>query len=152
MAVHSSAFTCPMAAFTCQSAPSQFGVGMLDRGAPAWFIPLDNCFFLPLLLHQREMGFSLLCPHHIKGAAGNTSFQGSEKPLNKLSSLMTPPSLWSLKGRGSFSPLASKGNKRSLAVTRKAGTEQEGPLMSTRRYREGGAKCLSQVLVRRHNR
>lgn len=35
-------------------------------------------------------------------------------------------------------------------MTRKPGTEQEGPLMSTG-MQEGGAKCLSQALVRRRD-
>lgn len=88
-------------------------VGMLDREAPAWFIPLDNCFLLPLLLYLREMGFFLLYSHHIKGAAGNTSVQGSEKPLNNsLFINHSTPSL-AFEGEGQLPPPGLEGKSQS---------------------------------------
>ena len=86
------------------------------------------------------MVFSLLCPHHVKGAAGHTGLQGDEKPLNNsLPANHSNPSLASERGRvraaSAHWPRREVRGARDLI--RKPGTEQEGPLMSTG-GRQGG--------------
>lgn len=47
------------------------------------------------------MGFSLLRPYHVQGAAGNTGLQGTKSHSTILSLLITPLPPWPLEEGGS---------------------------------------------------